>query len=217
MLDLRKVNANIYCEHDDDCYSEDKCFNGLCAIKLNETEYMMKTEMPQKIWRKFSKLDFDKLILDKSTSKDAVCYYNNGTLFNINDDAPMTCITKSHAIKICDIMGGRLPTKQEYENINKGTKRRDCENTVMAGAPKKKIKDYINSFGCGTASFHNICDKTSGNSEQGYCDLIGNVRELTQDQLAYGGSFTTGLEYLHTEYNIAPSVDTGFRCIFKDK
>ena len=98
-----------------------------------------------------------------------------------------------------------------------------------------------NQHGCKTQSTFELCSKPAGNSDQGLCDMAGNVSEWVQDdfhssydnlpadgsawedeprsssRVTRGGNFTRTFNLLRASYRSTTSVDhqsfsIGFRC-----
>ncbi|MBI5883606.1 MAG: SUMF1/EgtB/PvdO family nonheme iron enzyme [Elusimicrobia bacterium] len=108
------------------------------------------------------------------------------------DDQPVLCVDWNQAKAFAAWVGGRLPSEVEWEYAARSTgkERRypwgdeepSCERAVMDQG----------GLGCGRNSTWPVCSKTAGNTEQGLCDMAGNVWEWTQD-------------WYHDSYNGAPT------------
>ena len=94
---------------------------------------------------------------------------------------PLNCLDWSQAHEFCTWAGGRLPSEAEWEYAARsGGKDRafpwgddpaTCDLVVM----------HDGSYGCGTSHTWPVCSIPAGNTEQGLCDMAGNVWEWVQD------------------------------------
>ena len=115
----------------------------------------------------------------------------------VNDDRenhPINCVSWFQAVAFCEAVGGRLPSESEWEYAARsagkdikypwGNEEASCDYAIMAD-------DSLDS-GCGKDRTWEVCSKTTGNTEQGLCDMAGNVLEWIQD-------------WRHDSYNGAPA------------
>lgn len=108
------------------------------------------------------------------------------------EDHPVNCVTWQQARDFCTWTGGRLPSESEWEytarsrgqscNFPWGDDPASCTFAVMD----------VGGDGCGMYRTWPVCSKPEGNSQQGLCDLAGNVWELVED-------------WYHDGYTSAPS------------
>jgi len=94
---------------------------------------------------------------------------------------PVNCVDWNQAKEFSEWVGGRLPTDAEWEYAA-GSADRNWKypwGNEEATCGKAVISEGVN--GCGKDSTWPVCSKVEGNSEQGLCDLVGNVWEWVQD------------------------------------
>lgn len=103
---------------------------------------------------------------------------------------PINCIDWYQAHTFCIWAGARLPTEAEWEYAAR-SRGRDIEfpwgneppDCARAALDEKSTDDGKKSINCGQwkGGTSPVCSRPTGNSEQGICDLIGNVHEWTAD------------------------------------
>ena len=103
------------------------------------------------------------------------------------EDHPANCITWYQAREFCEWAGGRLPSEAEWEYAARsggqditypwGNETATCDYAVMNDG----------GWGCGTDRTWPVCSKVAGNTDQGLCDMAGNVWEWVEDD--YHGSY----------------------------
>jgi len=97
------------------------------------------------------------------------------------EDHPVNCVDWYQADDFCEWIGGRLPSESEWEYAARsggqqivypwGDQVASCYYAVMDDG----------GVGCGTDRTWEVCSKITGHSDQGLCDLAGNVAEWVQD------------------------------------
>ena len=123
-------------------------------------------------------------------------------------DHPRDCVRRADAETYARWVGGDLPTWFEWtyaaRSRGKTLRRRwgnddaTCENTVLN--PKSGPGGWSADEGCGRSTSWPVCSKPAGNTEQGLCDMGGNVQEIVRSpyadvpsrfQMTLGGSLTS--------------------------
>ncbi len=99
----------------------------------------------------------------------------------LGDDQPVVCVIWEQAQAFSRWVGGRLPSEAEWEYAARsggkdhyypgGHVKADCSKFVMAEGGR----------GCGRYASWPVCSKPAGNTEQGLCDMAGNVWEWVAD------------------------------------
>jgi sulfatase modifying factor 1 len=110
------------------------------------------------------------------------------------DQLPVVCVNWHQARAFAKWVGGDLPTEAQWEyaaksgGINKkypwGNQEPSCQYAVM----------NEHAFGCGNYQALPVCSLMDGNTEQGLCDMAGNVSEWILDER-------------HSSYHGAPKDD----------
>jgi hypothetical protein len=252
LFNANQTNADFKCEHSGQCYMDDRCVSGFCARTFRgEKEHIGKAEFTQGNYKIYlTKKYTDECAKIKNSKKQSVCdkgiedavgrrfqqvispehcKYMDGVetpeeALYMNDDAPMVCLGKDEAAQICADLGGRLPSKDDYDWMF-DDRTFSCENTVMFGIDEfhgyaktlkaREIEKLSYGNGCGTGKFRKVCDKADGgNNEDGLCDVWGNVAEWAEDGGAMGGSYRRSKGAMKGEdLDTSPRNDVGFRCI----
>ncbi len=117
---------------------------------------------------------------------------------------PVNKVSWLDARVFCDWAGGHLPSEAEWEYAARsggqqrhypwGDERPSCERAVFndhepTGTPHR---------GCGADRPHEVCSRPSGSTDQGLCDMGGNLWEWVMDRYNkdYGGAPTDGGPWL---------------------
>ena len=110
------------------------------------------------------------------------------------DQFPVNCIAAYTARTFCDYLDGdatttatsasRLPTVSEWlAEVTRG----DSVDYPWGDMPVASCDNCIREeqgdiSGCGTGFAFPVCSRTKGNSENGLCDMVGNVAEWMADE-----------------------------------
>ncbi len=107
---------------------------------------------------------------------------------------PVNMVSWDDSLVFCSWVGGRLPSEAEWEYAARsggqdikypwGDHMANCDLAVMDDG----------GYGCGEGHTWPVCSKPDGNTDQGLCDMSGNLKELVQDTYHdnYEGAPTDG-------------------------
>ena len=107
----------------------------------------------------------------------ADCYWNRAGF----EKHPVNCVTWEHAEAFCSWAGGRLPSESEWEYAARS--RGKDHQYPWGNDPMTCDRAIISSGGngCGQGLPWAVCSKPPGHTEQGLCDMVGNVLEWVAD------------------------------------
>jgi iron(II)-dependent oxidoreductase len=99
------------------------------------------------------------------------------------ENHPLNCVDWNQAHEFALWIDARLPTEAEWEyaatsqgqdyQFPWGNEAATCDRAIM--------KNAQGISGCGEATTGPVCSKPNGHSEQGVCDMSGNVFEWVED------------------------------------
>lgn len=97
---------------------------------------------------------------------------------------PLNCVSWWQAQAFCEWVGGRLPTEAEWERAATGGARMypwgdappTCSHAVMNNGDD----------GCGAGTTASVCERPTGRTPEGLCDMAGNVWEWVGDWYSAG-------------------------------
>ena len=100
-------------------------------------------------------------------------------------EVPINCITLRQMRRFAAWMGGRLPTKTEWvyaaTSQNKDGYLYPWGESIPDDPCSHAAVHNRMGAGCGQGGLHEVCRFPAGHSEQGLCDLVGNVAEVVVD------------------------------------
>jgi formylglycine-generating enzyme required for sulfatase activity len=108
-------------------------------------------------------------------------------------DHPVNCLDWQQAADFCAWAGGRLPSESEWEYAARS--RGAVEDEFPWGIDSITCDLAVMSeggFGCGKFRTWPVCSKAAGDTQDGLCDMAGNVYEWVRD-------------WYHEDYTGAPA------------
>lgn len=96
---------------------------------------------------------------------------------------PVNCVDWYQASTFCAWTGGRLPSEAEWEYVARsgGKDYKYVWGNDTEPSCEYAVMDTPEGIGCGAYMTWEICSKPKGNTEQGVCDMSGNVIEWIND------------------------------------
>lgn len=130
--------------------------------------------------------------------------------YHSRNNYPMNCVTWEQASQFAAFVGGRLPTEQEWEFAAQS----EGKDKLYPWGKAQASCQLAWFSGCDSYGTTIVCNRPAGNTEQGLCDMAGNVYEWTSDRytnddaekaeyhVIRGGGFNAiGLQLMTTHRN----------------
>ena len=110
---------------------------------------------------------------------------NTGTYCNWGssgrDEHPVNCVDWEQASAYAAWIGGRLPSEAEWEYAARGGGQAVAYPWGDENATCERAAMNDGGYGCGESRTWPVCLKPAGNTDQGLCDMAGNVGEWAED------------------------------------
>ncbi len=197
------------------------------------TFQMTKTEVTQSQYR----LCFEEGVCSALGEASTNCVWNDPT----RAVHPANCLTWTQANTFCAFVGGRLPSEAEWEFAARSGGKNNVFpwGNAVPSCDFAIITETDEVAGCGENRPWPVCSKPGGNTEQGLCDMAGNVWEWVEDfwhqnyvgaptdgsawleaslyRVCRGGSYSGINSAVRTRYRtsftaLTTMTDIGFRC-----
>ena len=127
-----------------------------------------------------------------SSPRTSSSYCNWSSSAGSEEDHPINCVSWYQVMEFAAWVGARLPTEAEWEYAARG-EGQDITYPWGNTSPNCTLVNYDYCIG-GTST---VCSHPTGNTDQGLCDMAGNVWEWVQDKR-------------HSNYNGAPNDGSGW-------
>ena len=128
------------------------------------------------------------------------------------DGHPQNCVTWREAHAFCAFIGGRLPSEAEWE-FSARSRGRDILYPWGDTPPtcSLAVMDQDGVPGCGTGFTMPGCSIGAGNTDQGLCDVAGNLWEWVEDDFHfdYVGAPTDGSAWIESPRTASQSYRGG--------
>lgn len=100
-----------------------------------------------------------------------------------HDDKPVVSVDSTQIKAFCEWVGGRLPSEAEWEYAARsaGKDRKYPWGDEAASCERAVISEGGDSCGRKPIATWPVCSKPEGNTDQGLCDMAGNVWEWVED------------------------------------
>lgn len=131
---------------------------------------------------------------------------------NDEDDLPVVFVTKADAQVFCEWGGMRLPSEEEWQ-----TAAASADPSAKYPWGKSFKAEKVNFAGSETLGLIPVNELEAGSGIHGMLQMLGNVREWTDEAMTRGGSYLSNKAELDifTAYEVHPEYsgeDLGFRC-----
>ncbi len=176
-----KLNAGSFMMGSTPENLEDENEGPLHKVDVNEF-YISKTEITVKQYQKC----VDAGVCTKPHWDDETCWIERLTQGVLSqdfrgDDQPIVCVDWHQARKYAQWIGGDLPSEAQWEYAAKS---RGKNILYPWGNEMPNCELLVHHFyrDCEIKSTSPVCSKPKGNTDQGICDMSGNVWEWTLDE-----------------------------------
>jgi formylglycine-generating enzyme required for sulfatase activity len=119
------------------------------------------------------------------------------------DDHPMNCLDFEMASVYCEWAGGALPSEAQWEYAAR-SRGQDVTYPWGEAEPACGLLQMHEEDCCGTGTSCPVCSFPKGHTEQGLCDMSGNIFEWTQDWYhnSYLGAPRAAVPWVEPSYTL---------------